>query len=302
MMNSIDWLEVYFGIVRTGAWVVPLNYRFTAPEIKYCTDIAEAKTIIFDDNFTTRVAGIRPALSVDNYIFVGQNTPPDTENLESVVSSSSTRPPIIEFVDEDPCGLYFTSGTTGKPKPILLTHKNMEHACITENQHHYQTPEDNFILIPPLYHTGAKMHWFGSLIVGGRATLLNGVTPKAILETVSEEQGTIVFLVVPWAQDLLSALDRGELKLKDYNLKQWRLLHMGAQPIPPTLIRHWREYFPEMQYDTTYGLSESTGPVRFTSVLKILIKSSHWAKRVLTGKYASSMIRVTRSATAKSVK
>ena len=65
---------------------------------------------------------------------------------------------------------------------------------------------------------------------------------------------------MPWAQDILLKLDSGELKLSDYKLSQWRLMHIGAQPVPPSLIKHWREYFPEMAYDTTYGLSESTGP------------------------------------------
>ena len=104
------------------------------------------------------------------------------------------------------------------------------------------------------------MHWFGSFIVGGRATILVGVDPKAIFKTVSEEKGTVVFLLVPWAQDILTALDRGDLKIADYDLSHWRLMHMGAQPIPPSLIKHWKEYFPAMQYDTNYGLSESTGP------------------------------------------
>ena len=134
---------------------------------------------------------------------------------------------------EDPCGLYFTSGTTGQPKPILLTHRNMENACITENRHHFQTKDDNFILIPPLYHTGAKMHWFGSLIVGGAAVILKGISPRWILEAVSEERATIVWLLVPWAQDILLQLDSGELKLEDYDLSRWRLMHIGAQPVPP---------------------------------------------------------------------
>jgi acyl-CoA synthetase (AMP-forming)/AMP-acid ligase II len=136
----------------------------------------------------------------------------------------------------------------------------MANACITENMHHFQTKSDNFILIPPLYHTGAKMHWFGSLIVGGPTVILKGVSPESILEAVSEERGTIVWLLVPWAQDILVKLDSGELKLADYELSQWRLMHIGAQPVPPSLIRHWRDYFPNMAYDTTYGLSESTGP------------------------------------------
>jgi acyl-CoA synthetase (AMP-forming)/AMP-acid ligase II len=77
---------------------------------------------------------------------------------------------------------------------------------------------------------------------------------------VHKEKGTIVWLLVPWAQDILVALDKGDLKLADYDLSSWRLMHIGAQPVPPSLIKHWKHYFPQMQYDTNYGLSESTGP------------------------------------------
>ena len=261
MMNSINWLEAYFGIIRTGAWVVPLNFRFTSRDIKYCADIAEGKVMILSEEFTERVEAIRSQLpTVKDYIFVGQNPPEAMESFEDVISSASPHPVDIELSDEDTCGLYFTSGTTGAPKSILLTHKNMECAAITENLHHYQRHEDNFILLPPLYHTGGKMHWFGSLIVGGCATLLTEITPQYILEAAYQERATIVFLLVPWAQDILGAMDRGELRKEDYDLSCWRLMHMGAQPIPPSLVRHWKEYFPNMQYDTSYGLSESTGP------------------------------------------
>lgn len=104
------------------------------------------------------------------------------------------------------------------------------------------------------------MHWFGSLYTGSRAVILKGNKPKAIFDAVSWEHCTIVWLLVPWAQDILAALDRGELKLEDYHLSQWRLMHIGAQPVPPSLIRHWFQYFPHHKYDTNYGLSESTGP------------------------------------------
>ena len=67
-------------------------------------------------------------------------------------------------------------------------------------------------------------------------------------------------LLVPWAQDLLLAIDNGDIHLEDYQLDQWRLMHIGAQPVPPSLIKHWKEYFPRHQYDTNYGLSESIGP------------------------------------------
>jgi acyl-CoA synthetase (AMP-forming)/AMP-acid ligase II len=261
MNNSIDWLVVYFGIVRTGAWVVPLNFRFTADDIKYCAYVAEPHLFIFGEEFKDRLSGIRSEiLSVQHYICVGENIPTFAESYAVLLSGASSEPLNTDIGYDDPCGLYFTSGTTGQPKPILLTHKNMVNACITENMHHFQTKDDNFILIPPLYHTGAKMHWFGSLIVGGPAVILKGISPESILEAVSEEKATIVWLLVPWAQDILVKLDSGELKLEDYELSQWRLMHIGAQPVPPSLIKHWRDYFPNMAYDTTYGLSESTGP------------------------------------------
>lgn len=261
MMNSINWLEAYFGIIRTGAWAVPLNFRFTSREIKYCADIAEAGVMIMGEEFRDRVESIRSRLpTVKNYIFVGQNPPEGMEDFESVIAKSSSRPADIALSDQDACGLYFTSGTTGEPKPILLTHRNMESAAITENRHHYQKHEDNFILLPPLYHTGAKMHWFGSLMVGGRATLLTEISPRYIFETVHAERGTIVWLLVPWVQDILGALDRGELNKEDYDLSCWRLMHIGAQPVPPSLAKRWKEYFPDMQYDENYGLSEAAGP------------------------------------------
>ena len=129
-----------------------------------------------------------------------------------------------------------------------------------EQNHHGQTHDDTFLCIPPLYHTGAKMHWFGSLISGSKAVLLRGVTPQSIFDAVSDEHCTIVWLLVPWVQDILLAIEEGKIDPSAYELDQWRLMHIGAQPVPQSLIRRWKELFPAHQYDTNYGLSESTGP------------------------------------------
>lgn len=263
MVNCLEWLPFYFGILRTGAWAVPLNFRFTAEDIKYCADIAEAKAIVFGEEFIDRLNEIKSDLeTIDHFVFVGPEdlTPDYCDYYMPFLDAASPTDPKVPLTILDDAALYFTSGTTGKPKPILLTHRNLEAACIVENRHHNQTHEDNFLCIPPLYHTGAKMHWFGNFIVGARAVILKGVKPQWILEAVSEEQCTIVWLLVPWAQDILVAIERGELKLQDYNLDQWRLMHIGAQPVPPSLIRNWKKVFPHHDYDTNYGLSESTGP------------------------------------------
>jgi fatty-acyl-CoA synthase len=264
MMNGIEWLPIYFGILRTGAWAVPLNFRFVAPTILSCTETAGARAMIFGEEFIERIDAIKAELdrTVRFYVFVGpaEKTPDYAEHYDGFMASAAATTPDIPLQLEDEAALYFTSGTTGTPKATLLTHRNLEFACYIENRHHHQTHEDNFLCIPPLYHTGAKMHWFGNFIVGAKAVILKGIEPRWILEAVSEEQVTIVWLLVPWALDVLFAIESGELKLRDFKLDQWRLMHIGAQPVPPSLVREWQKCFPHHQYDTNYGLTESTGP------------------------------------------
>jgi long-chain acyl-CoA synthetase len=264
MMNSTKWLEAYFGILKTGAMAAPLNFRFISRQIKYCIDIAEPKIMILDQNFTERVEEIRGSLpTIKHYIFVGELLPPGMEGYDDVMATSSPESPQIELAGEDEAGLYFTSGTTGDPKATLLCHRSLEHVAVNENYSHRETRKDCFLLIQPLYHTGGKMHWFGSFIAGGRAVMTTGgerVTAKLILECIAKEKVTICMLLVPWLQDVVTALDRGDLKLSDYDFSSLRLVHSGAQPIPPVLVRRFLKYFPDIQYEENYGLTESAGP------------------------------------------
>lgn len=261
LMNCLEWLPIYFGILKTGALAVPLNFRYTAEEIKYCVELAEVDVLVFGPEFTGRVEEIVDEIDEKRILFyVGGDCPTFAEDYDKLSSNCSSLPPDIKVTDDDYAAIYFSSGTTGFPKAILHRHRSLMHSAKVEQNHHGQTKDDVFLCIPPLYHTGAKMHWFGSFLVGGKAVLLKGVTPKTILETVSNEGCTIVWLLVPWAQDILLSIERGDVKVEDYKLEQWRLMHIGAQPVPQSLIKKWKEIFPHHQYDTNYGLSESIGP------------------------------------------
>ncbi|MBQ7478609.1 MAG: acyl--CoA ligase [Selenomonadaceae bacterium] len=262
MYNCLEWLPIYFGILKTGAIAVPFNFRYDAKEILYCAELAEVQIIIFGPEFIGRIEANAERLSKGRLLlYAGDNCPSFAESYHMLVADCpSTRPNVETITDEDFGAIYFSSGTTGFPKAILHKHQSLTQAAQMEQKHHRTTHDDVFLCIPPLYHTGAKFHWMGSLVVGGRAVLLKGAKPDIILDAVSQEKCTIVWLLVPWAQDLLDAVDRGNIKLEAYELSQWRLMHIGAQPVPPSLIRHWKEYFPHHDYDTNYGLSESTGP------------------------------------------
>lgn len=261
MMNCLEWLPIYFGVLKTGALAVPLNFRYTPDEIKYCLDLAEVDVLMFGPEFIGRIEEIADEISKNRLLFyVGEGCPSFAEHYDRLVANCASAAPDIKLTDDDDAAIYFSSGTTGFPKAILHAHRALVHSAKVEQNHHGQTKDDVFLCIPPLYHTGAKMHWFGSLYSGSKAVLLKGVKPELILDTVSNEHCTIVWLLVPWAQDILDAIDRGDIDLSQYELSQWRLMHIGAQPVPPSLIARWKKVFPHHQYDTNYGLSESIGP------------------------------------------
>ena len=261
MMNCLEWLPIYFGVLKTGAMAVPFNFRYASDEILYCANLAEVDVLVFGPEFIGRIEDICDELSKGRLlIYVGDNCPSFADDYNSMVANCSSVRPDIKITDDDYAAIYFSSGTTGFPKAILHKHRSLMHSAAVEQNHHGQTRDDVFLCIPPLYHTGAKMHWFGSLFSASKAVLLKGTKPQTILQAVSEEQCTIVWLLVPWAQDILEAIESGKINLKNYKTDQWRLMHIGAQPVPQSLIRRWKEIFPNHQYDTNYGLSESIGP------------------------------------------
>ena len=261
MMNCLEYLPIYFGVLKAGCIVVPMNYRYSSDEIKYCLDLADVEILVFGPEFTARMDAIANDIpKVRTMFYVGDNGPSYTENCMRVIGFTSNEAPPIALTEDDYAAIYFSSGTTGFPKAILHRHRALYCSCLTEQNHHGQTKDDVFLCIPPLYHTGAKMHWFGSLMTGGKAVILRGIKPEWILRTVTEEKCTIVWLLVPWVQDILDSIDSGRINLDNYLLSQWRLMHVGAQPVPPSLIKRWLKVFPHHQYDTNYGLSESIGP------------------------------------------
>ena len=261
LYNCIEWLPIYFGILKTGATVVPLNFRYSADEIEYCLAKADVNVLVLGPEFIGRVEDIVPRVQAGRLLFfVGDDCPTWAEPYYELAALCSSSDPNVAFGRDDEAAIYFSSGTTGFPKAILHKHESLAQAAEMEQAHHGQTADDVFLCIPPLYHTGACMHWMGSLLSGGRGVLLRGVSPKAILQTVSDERCTIVWLLVPWAQDILVAVEQGTVTLSDYHLDQWRLMHIGAQPVPRSLVERWLAVFPGHAYDTNYGLSESMGP------------------------------------------
>ena len=259
--NSIHWLEAYFSLLKAGSWAVPLNFRFNDEDIRFCASVAEPSAFIFDEEYAGRISALRGQLpTVRHYSVIGSERSGEWVSLEERIRSGSPRPVPLMPADEEECALYFTSGTTGQPKPVLLTHKSLMCIAVTEVINHGFSDSDLLLMMPPLYHL-AIGHLLAVMAAGGCSVLLTEkISPHTVVETVAGERISAVFLLVPWAVDLFNALDRKEIKIEEYDLCCWRRTFMGAQPIPPSLVRRLKGYFPDMEYDTIYGLSEGSGP------------------------------------------
>lgn len=263
LQNRIEWLPIYFGILRSGAVAVPLNFRYQPDDIIRSVEFAEIDAFVFSDYCRAAVVASRPALGrVTSYIYVDGNEPcPDFAlPMSETFARADAADPQETLRAEDTAAIYFSSGTTGMPKAVIYTHGMLASAWELEHGNHHQTHDDVFILIPPLYHVGGKLHWFGNFCVGARCVMLLGFTVEAFFEVMRREHLTITFLLLPWVQDILQALDSGALDLGRYDVSSWRMNHMGAQTIPPAVVRHMQDYFPALEYQVSYGLTESGGP------------------------------------------
>jgi len=146
--NSINWLETYFAVIGTGAWAVPLNYRFYDENIQYCADVARPVAFLMDEEYAERIKDLYPRLpTVRNLICVGAFE--GLEGIEDLIEKAPAGPMEIELKDDDPCALYFTSGTTGDPKPVLHVHKNLMCVALNEVTNERWEQHDSLLMMPP---------------------------------------------------------------------------------------------------------------------------------------------------------
>jgi acyl-CoA synthetase (AMP-forming)/AMP-acid ligase II len=260
MRNRIEWLESYFGIIRIGAIVVPLNFRFTGSDVKYAADVVKPSLVVIEDELTGIIAPVRSSLNtVRNYICVGEDTPDGMKAYEDFISDHPATRPDVNVSEDDDLGVYFTSGTTGIPKPILFTQKNLSAVAVSNALTIPLPPDANSVIYCPLYHTGTFFFWLPYLFQGGKCTLLQRFSPDDLLKTFEQEKGTEVNIPMPHCVDLLTAQQTGKINVTDYDLSSWSLINTGAQPYPPSLLRDMVNLFPNVGIQHGFGISEGGG-------------------------------------------
>ncbi|MBW1802977.1 MAG: acyl--CoA ligase, partial [Deltaproteobacteria bacterium] len=263
--NSLEWLICYFGIIKIGGVVVPLNFRFISEDIKYAGDTSKPVAFILGTSFLESVRSIQQDLAtVKNYIVVGEECPSDMITYTDIEGIDDTKEAMIEMADEDDLALMFTSGTTGNAKPVIHTHGSLNATAVGNGMSMPLHIEDNYMIVHPLYHSGSMFLWFPYYAIGAAGTLiLEYRNPRWILEAVHEDKCTGILVVVPVCVDLINQINNKEVDLNDYNLSSWQYLSTGAQPVPHHIFESLMAFLP-CKIIHTYGVTEGGGGVTWT--------------------------------------
>ena len=258
--NSLEWLITYYGIIKIGAVVVPLNFRFVGRDILYAADISTPKAFILGSEFLSVVQPVQKDLkTVEKYICVGEAVPDDMIDYQTLAATSDISEAIVDVADHHDLAMMFTSGTTGDPKPVLHTNYSLNNTAIGNGMSYFVEKNDNYVFFLPLYHSGTMFLWAPFYATGAVGTILREFSdPKWIIETMAEEKGTDVLFVVPIAVAILNAIGSGELNLDDYDLSSWRYMEIGAQPVPFDVMKRLVETLP-CGVSNIYGITEGGG-------------------------------------------
>ncbi len=260
MKNRIEWLESYFGIIRIGALVVPLNFRFIEADVTYAAKIVEPSLVIAEDDLASVLRPEHAAMRhVKAYISVGEKNVDGMKNYEQFIAGQSVAQPSANVSEEDDLGVYFTSGTTGQPKAILYTQKNLYAVAVINGLGVPMPARPNSVIYCPLYHTATFFFWLPSLFKGGKATLLNKFSPHYLLKTFDKERGTEVNIPMPHCVEIINAQQTGKIRISDYDLSSWFLINTGAQPYPPKVLHDMTELLPTVGTQHGFGISEGGG-------------------------------------------
>ena len=260
MMNSMEWYASYIAVLKTGATVTPLNFRFASADIKYAADVTKCKAFMFGEQFNARMEPIMKDMDYcKHFICLGNTIPAGVKSYNEIIEKGDASEVCVETADDDMAELMFTSGTTGAPKPVSHTHKTLFFIGIG-NALTYNEGYNSVYLAPhPYYHSGTLFLSFPCYIAAGKVLMPMELQPDLYLQSMAEEKCTGGWNTVPTWSDVINAIKTGQVDLKKYDLSALLHIEIGAQPVPYILLEDSKKFFPKLPIANIYGITEGGG-------------------------------------------
>jgi fatty-acyl-CoA synthase len=273
-LNGNEVLETYLGLMKLGAVVVPLNVRLSAGELAYIVNHSDASALIFSTEFKKLVAPLRQNCpSVKHWVISGEKALGDMVGFDDLLPDSPCQDPEVEVAERDLASILYTAGTTGKPKGVLLSHRNCIWAAASAASDVDYKPEYKVALVFPLYHAAAFGIFATNLYLGCTNVTMKQFDPAKVMELVQRERlNRIVFPPTVW-NFILQLPDIGS-----YDTSSVRSLGSGAETMPLQTKERLLKLFPNAGLGETYGMTETIATISTLKPSDVLRKLSSVGK------------------------
>ena len=246
-LNSDIFLVCYFGIQLGGFTAMPVNTKLAAPEVQYIFSNSEAKALVYDVRIEEVINGTEHPFQ--DVLTIGGND----DAIGKIIEDATLVFTPIALEPEDTAVVMYTSGTTGKPKGVMLTNGNVEAAAEIWSEAMEITDQDRMLISTPLFHCAAS-HVFVVPVThkGGTLVIEEAFSPASTMEMLQTAKPTMFFGVPAMYSIILNMPD-----IKDIKLPELRLFCYGAAPMPYELVKKLKEVFPSVGLQNCYGQTEN---------------------------------------------
>ncbi|MEE9612330.1 MAG: long-chain fatty acid--CoA ligase [Desulfatiglandales bacterium] len=254
--NHGRYLEFLFGAAKGGFALCTINFMLKEAELVYILQHSEAKAIIYHSGYHDLVEEASTKCIFLKHKIAFDGSPPGVIHYEEMVASSSKEEPDVSIDSDDLLLLVYTSGTTGKPKGVMLSHYNIFFNAL-DSVTGVELEQDTINLnVCPLYHVAASvLQTYGTLYTGGTSVTMSHFDPREVLEMIERERVNFCFLVPTMIFRILELPD-----VKKYDLSSLRRLGYGAAPMPYDRLKKAIEVFGQVLFQG-YGLTEGTANI-----------------------------------------
>ncbi|UCH22980.1 MAG: long-chain fatty acid--CoA ligase [Deltaproteobacteria bacterium] len=254
--NSSYFVEVYFACLKAGLVATPVNYRFAGPEIVYVLNDAQPSILFYGVEFETTLQEIRQELETIRILV----SPHDGDsslalNYEEFLANGKRVGPTADVAEEDQCQIMYTSGTTGRPKGAVLTHRNLLWNLYNTILGREDKTGERALIVGPLYHTAAlNNHFTIQVALAGTSIIVQKFEPESLLRTIEMEKATIISGAPALYNRLLQHPRAGE-----YDTSSITKCTVGSDKLPTEIKKRIFNFFPNINgiYEI-YGCTEAS--------------------------------------------
>lgn len=254
--NSPELVVAYFAILKAGGVLVPLNPRLRPEDFLYMLQHSDSRFLIYSHGFRDAVASIRDRLGkLEAAVFCGEEPPDGSLSFQEMIARGKEDEPRLALSEDDDFCLMYTAGTTGRPKGVLVTHRNFIWGVLNQATS-YLPPPDRVLQVFPLAHNAGMIGLMTRTLRGDTLVIIRAPGPELILKSIQEHAITMLGLV-PTLSNALTQVP----SLDEYDRNSVLLVGSGAAVLPPETKRRMRDLFPKAGIFDTYGMTECSGPI-----------------------------------------